>query len=235
MESTTSTDIGYVRVSTKHQNLERQIRNILAAYPNAHIVKEKFTGTTMERKEWSKVMNVVKPGDRIIFDSVSRMSRNADEGFAVYQELYEKGVELVFLKEPHINTAVYKDAVQAPQTGDKDIDETLIKGLNEYFLRIAKRQIRIAFDQAEKEVEDLHQRIREGMLTAKLEGKPIGVQPGTKRETKKGQAVRDCIKKYSKDFGGTLKDMDVIKLAGCSNKTYYTYKKELLAMSEAEE
>ncbi len=36
------------------------------------------------------------------------MSRNADEGFCLYEELYHKGIELVFLKEPHINTSTYK-------------------------------------------------------------------------------------------------------------------------------
>ena len=40
----------------------------------------------------------------IIFDSESRMSRNAEEGFNLYEELYLKGVTLVFIKEPHINT-----------------------------------------------------------------------------------------------------------------------------------
>ena len=36
---------GYCRISRKTQNIERQVRNIEAAYPNAHIVKEAFTGT----------------------------------------------------------------------------------------------------------------------------------------------------------------------------------------------
>ena len=35
------------------------------------------------------------------------MSRNADDGFKLYEQLYNKGVNLVFLKEPHINTETY--------------------------------------------------------------------------------------------------------------------------------
>lgn len=54
-----------------------------------------------------------KTRDTIIFDSVSRMSRNADEGFCLYEELYIKGIELVFLKEPHINTSTYKKALES--------------------------------------------------------------------------------------------------------------------------
>ena len=124
-------DYGYARISTKRQSIDRQIRNILAAYPDAMIFQEVFTGTKFYgRKEFDKLLRVVKSGDRIIFDSVSRMSRNADEGIALYFELYDKGISLVFLKEPHINTDVYKEALQhqVPLTGtDEDI---LINAIN---------------------------------------------------------------------------------------------------------
>ena len=94
---------GYCRISRKQQNIERQIRNIKGAYPEAVILQEAYTGTKVEgRKEFEKLLKTVKPGDTIVFDSVSRMSRNASEGFALYQDLLEKNVELVFLKEPHM-------------------------------------------------------------------------------------------------------------------------------------
>lgn len=100
---------GYCRISTRKQNIERQVRNILAAYPDAVIVKEVYSGTKFQgRKELDKILRTVQKGDRIIFDSVSRMSRNADDGFALYEKLYEDGVALVFLKEPHINTDTYQ-------------------------------------------------------------------------------------------------------------------------------
>ena len=41
------------------------------------------------------------------------MSRNAEEGFRVYEELFNKGIELIFIKEPHINTSTYKEAIKA--------------------------------------------------------------------------------------------------------------------------
>ena len=47
-------------------------------------------------------------------------------------------------------------------------------------MALAKEQIRLAFDQAEKEVEDLHQRTREGIQTARLNGKQIGQRQGAK-------------------------------------------------------
>ena len=95
---------GYCRISRPKQSIERQIRNIKAAYPDAVIIQEVFTRTRMDRKEWMKLVRQIKEGDTIIFDSVSRMSGNAEEGFAAYEDLYNKGVNLVFLKEPHINS-----------------------------------------------------------------------------------------------------------------------------------
>ena len=103
---------GYCRISTDKQNIERQIRNIQKAYPDAIIKQEIYTGTKTDgRKMFEYLLKTVRAGDTIVFDSVSRMSRNAETGFKIYQELYDKGVELVFLKEPHINTATYKKAL----------------------------------------------------------------------------------------------------------------------------
>ena len=104
---------------------------------------------------------------------------------------------------------------------------TIIEALNTYSLELAKEQIKIAFEQAEKEVQDLHQRTKEGMLTAKLNGKQIGRATGTKVETKKAKATKEIILKHSKDFDGNLSDIECMKLAGVTKKSYYNYKKEL--------
>ena len=92
---------GYCRISTAKQSIDRQIRNIKAEYPTAHIVQEAYTGTSIFRPEWLKLYRILKSGDTVVFDSVSRMSRNAEEGFALYEDLYHKGIQLVFLKEHH--------------------------------------------------------------------------------------------------------------------------------------
>ena len=75
---------GYCRISTAKQSIDRQIRNIKAEYPTAHIVQEAYTGTSVFRPEWLKLYRVLKAGDTVVFDSVSRMSRNAEEGFALW-------------------------------------------------------------------------------------------------------------------------------------------------------
>ena len=227
---------GYCRISTSRQSMERQIRNIKLAYPDAVIVKETYTGTKIQgRKEFEKLIKVVSSGDTLVFDSVSRMSRTAQEGYGMYEELYKRGGSLVFLKEPHINTSTYQQAMENQlsvnfKTGDQASEELLagiFGALNRYMLNLARRQIQLAFEQAEKEVADLHQRTREGIQTARLYGKQIGQLPGKKLVTKKSVKSKQLIQKYSRDFGGSLGDVECIKLIGISKGSYYKYKKEL--------
>lgn len=218
----------YCRISTKDQSIERQIRNAKNLYPNAIIVEEVFTGTKIyNRPKWNKLLTQVKEGDTIVFDSVSRMSRNAEEGVEQYMELFNRGIELEFIKEPHINTEVYKKAINGGiELTGTDVDDILV-GINKYMVRLAKNQIKLAFEQSEKEVMDLRQRTKEGMETARLNGKQIGLEKGTKLTTKKSIEAKEIIMKHSKDFNGTLNDPEVIKLCGISRNSYYKYKKEL--------
>lgn len=227
---------GYCRISRRSQNIERQVRNILAAYPTAHIVKEAFTGTKIEgRKELDKLLKILRSGDTVVFDSASRMSRNEEEAIKLYEELFNKNVILIFLKEPHINTEVYKRALENQiqinlNTGNAATDnfiQGIIEALNRYTIELAKEQIRLVFAQAQKEVDDLHQRTAEGLITAKMNGKQVGQPKGVKLTTKKSAAAKEIIKKHSKDFDGSLEDTDVIKLAEISRNSFYKYKKEL--------
>jgi len=218
---------GYCRISQKKQSIERQIRNIKEYFPEAVIIQEAFTGTKLDRPEWNKLFKKAKSGDTIIFDSVSRMSRNAEDGFNTYEELFNRGINLIFLKEPHINTETYKRSLTGLVSMTNTNIDFILEGVNKYLLTLAKEQIRLAFQQSEKEVEDLHQRTKEGIETARLCGKQIGKNKGDTWETKKSKAVKQLILKHSKDFNGSLTDIEVIKLADISRKTYYKYKKEL--------
>lgn len=219
---------GYCRISTGKQNIERQVRNIESKFPDAVIVKEIYTGTKFQgRKELDKILAKVQSGDTIIFDSVSRMSRNAEDGYTLYEKLFREGISLVFLKEPHINTETYKKAMtnQISLTGDKV--DLILEGVNRYLMELAKEQIRLAFEQAEKEVSDLHQRTKEGIETARLNGKRIGQVKGATYETKKAKEAKEIIRRHNKSFGGSLTDGETMKQAGISRKSFYKYKREL--------
>lgn len=220
---------GYCRISTPKQSIDRQIRNIKQEFPEAIIVQEAYSGTTLDRKEWNKLVGKVKKGDTIVFDSVSRMSRTADEGFSVYQELYNHGVGLVFLKERYIDTATYRKALESSVPMTNTAVDFILDGVNRYLMELAKEQIRLAFLQSEKEVEDLHQRTREGIQTARLAGKQIGQREGAKLNTKKAATMKPVLLQHCRDFGGSLSDTEVMKLTGLARNTYYKYKAELRA------
>ena len=194
----------YCRVSTPHQRLERQITNISSLYPKAQIFREHFTGTTQSRPVWDKLINQVQKGDTIIFDSVSRMSRNAAEGFQVYKKLYEMRISLIFLNEPLINTSVYENSKSNLlsiniETGNQAVDEFFkgnVRLINDFLMALAEEQIKAAFDQAEKEVTDLHSRISQGMREAKKNGVKIGIPKGTSLTTKKSLSCKSIILKH---------------------------------------
>ena len=226
---------GYCRVSTTHQRITRQVNNILSIEPKATIIKEFYTGTTQNRPHWEKLIKLLRTGDTIIFDSVSRMSRNSEEGFKDYKSLYEKGINLIFINEPLINTTVFNSTKDNlvninVETGNAAVDE-YFKGnitlINNLLMALAEQQIKTAFEQSEKEVNDLHTRISQGIRESQRNGTKIGLDKGTKLTTKKSIKCKEIIIKHSKDFNGTLEDTDVIKLCGCSKNSYYKYKREI--------
>lgn len=220
---------GYARISRKTQSIDRQIRNIRNEYPTVTIYQEVFTGTkTLDRKKLQQLLKIVKADDTIVFDSVSRMSRNADSGIQLYLKLFDKGINLVFLKEHFIDTDTYRRAMSESieKTGN-EIADIYIEATNKVIKLLATKQIRQAFEQAQKEVEDLHQRTKEGIETARLNGKRIGTPKGTKLITKKSIEAKEIIEKHSIDFCGNLTDKEVIKLTGISRNSFYKYKKEL--------
>ena len=241
---------GYCRISTPKQNIDRQVRNILKAFPDAIIIQETFTGAIFQgRKELEKLLRIIQAGDTIIFDSVSRMSRNADDGFRLSEQLYNKGVNLVFLKEPHINTETYRKTLNEKKislnlnSGDEATDKlmkSILDALNDYIMTLVRQQIKLAFIQSQKEVDDLHQRTREGIETARRNGKQIGQQQGRKLKVRKKSPVQELILKYSKNFNGSNSDREVIAIINSSANpddkskklhvsinTFYKYKSEL--------
>ena len=143
--------VGYARVSTPKQKLKRQIENLKSAYPEIIVVAEVFSAKTDNRPRWQKLLRQCRNGivEKIVFDEVSRMSRDAESGFATYKELYDLGIEIEFLKEPHINSSVFRDACKNNINVDtSSMDDetarllnTVLSGVNDYMMAIAEKQI----------------------------------------------------------------------------------------------
>lgn len=90
--------IGYARVSTADQNLERQLD--LLRHQGAEIIfQEKMTGTKRERPELNKLLSHIAQGDTVIVESLSRLGRSTKDLIELVELMREKGVQLVSLKE----------------------------------------------------------------------------------------------------------------------------------------
>ena len=220
------------------QNLERQIENIKEKYPDAIVITEKgVSGAKMNRPSWNKLYkSVIEATKRdndvtIVFDEVSRMSRNAEEGFKAYKDLYDAGVNLIFLKESTLNTDNFRKTEQIANVGN-EIADMYIETTNRVLMILAEQQIKKAFESAEWELTIKRKNISDGVQRAIAEGKEVGRKkestPGNGfKEYAKARRAKEQIKEYSKDFNGKLSDLDAIKIIGCARNSYYKYKKEL--------
>ena len=90
--------IGYARVSTQDQNLDRQLDNLRAAGCE-RIFNEKMTGTKSDRPELRTMLLTLRSGDILVIDSFSRLSRSTKDLLDLVEKLTAMGVHLVSLKE----------------------------------------------------------------------------------------------------------------------------------------
>lgn len=226
---------GYVRVSTIQQKTQRQIDNIKSFSAEAIIYEEKQSGKDIEnRVVFRKLLNKVKSGDTIIFDEVSRMSRNAEEGYNLYMKLMEQGISLIFLKERHIDTDEYKRRTQSHIAKISSDNKKMDNFLNGIFDLIAdferenlKDNIKLAFQRAEYERLFLIKRVTEGKARSeKPQGRPEG---SLNKKTAKAEHIKKIIKEQSKNFDGKFSDAKIMReyLQGVARNTYYKYKREL--------
>lgn len=226
---------GYARVSTEKQVLKRQLTAIKERYPDAVIYSEKFTGKTTEgREKWNKLLSVVEAGDVIIFDSVSRMSRSAEDGVRDYMMLYERGVSLEFIQNPSVNTEVFRKAMEQSITisrtgGAVDVLlEGIEKGLNEYFKLLAAEQVRIAYLEGQHEIEERSHNISKALAERKRDGVTLGRPKGSKQETEKSRKAKTEIKRLSASFDGSNNDTEVCAILGISRNSLKKYRTEML-------
>ena len=98
--------VGYARVSTIDQNLDRQIEN-LEAFGAERIFTEKQSGKSIEnRPVFQEVLSFVRMGDRLVVESIDRLGRNYDEIIQTVNYLKEKEVQLMITSLPMMNEAI---------------------------------------------------------------------------------------------------------------------------------
>lgn len=152
---------GYVRVSSKDQNEERQIQNMKdLGIEERDIFIDKESGKNMERENYQMLKRLVRTGDTIVFDSLTRLGRNMNDTLEEFRYYEKHKVNLQFIKEPYIN-------VNYTGESTNDVIQSAIQ----------KATLTILSAFAEKERIDIKQRQAEGIALARKQGKRLGRPP----------------------------------------------------------
>ncbi len=95
--------IGYARVSTEQQSLNRQLDRLQEAHCE-RIFSDKVSGTKKDRPEFTMMMNTIREGDTIIVCELSRISRKVKDIFDIVEKIRELGANIKSLKEEWLDT-----------------------------------------------------------------------------------------------------------------------------------
>lgn len=191
---------GYVRVSTRDQNVNRQL-DALRAFPltDSEIYVDRFTGVTFERPSYQELLRRMQPGDVLVVKSIDRLGRNYNEILDQWHRLTrECRVDIVVLDMPLLDT----------RASDTDLTGTFIADVVLQLLSYI----------AQVERENIRQRQAEGIAAARARGTRLGRPPLLRPDTWPG--VRERIE------AGTLSQMQAALELGVSRSTVSKWLKE---------
>lgn len=196
-------NVGYVRVSTKKQNVQRQIES-LKKLNCEEIFIDKESGKDFNRAEYKRMKTFLRKNDVLFFVELERLGRNKEEIDREWQELIDKGVEIVVLDVPILDTRKYQD------------------GLGKLILTLTKEIFSYI---AEQERTKLLERQRQGIDIAKRDGKykgrPIQYGPDSKGKDK------IVYEKIVSLLENKVSVLDISRETGIARNTIYKIRKNL--------
>lgn len=184
--------ISYARVSTQDQHLDRQLEAL-----NKHgydiIIKEKYSGTKRDREGLNDLMDRVEDGDTVVVESISRLGRKTLDILNIVEELHEKGVTFISLKE--------------------NMDTSTVTG---------KAMFQMMCVIAELERNMIAERVKEGLESAKKRGKKLGrpkldtdkVSVALRMYDSKEYSIKEIVKEVGISQGKLYKEINKRKLKG---------------------
>ncbi|PGC18616.1 integrase [Bacillus pseudomycoides] len=193
---------GYVRVSSKDQNEERQIQNMKnLGIEERDIFIDKESGKNMERENYQMLKRLVRTGDTIVFDSLTRLGRNMNDTLEEFRYYEKHRVNLQFIKEPYIN-------VNYTGESTNDVIQSAIQ----------KATLTILSAFAEKERIDIKQRQAEGIALARKQGRRLGRPPV--------EITEEFTDAYKEWKSGSITAVGAMKKYGIKRSSFYKLAKQ---------
>jgi DNA invertase Pin-like site-specific DNA recombinase len=148
-------EYGYGRVSSREQHLDRQIEALRAhGVDERDIITDKQSGKDFDRPGYiALTQNMLRPGDTLVIKELDRLGRDYEQIKQEWQKLRQRGIDVIVLDTPIINTA-----------NKSDLEKSLISNI----------VFEIMAYTAEKERQKIRQRQREGIDAAKEKGQHLG-------------------------------------------------------------
>jgi len=193
---------GYVRVSSKDQNEERQIQNMKnLGIEERDVFIDKESGKNMERENYQMLKRLVRTGDTIVFDSLTRLGRNMNDTLEEFRYYEKHKVNLQFIKEPYIN-------VNYTGESTNDVIQSAIQ----------KATLTILSAFAEKERIDIKQRQAEGIALARKQGRRLGRPPV--------EITEEFTDAYKEWKSGSITAVGAMKKYGIKRSSFYKLAKQ---------
>lgn len=122
--------LGYARVSTDSQNLDRQTDALIAAgVSRKHLYCEKMTGTKADRPELNRLIGDLETGDTVIIADLTRISRSTKDLLEIVNKIKNKNAYIKSLKDTWLDTTSsnpYNDFLLTVMSGLSQLERDLI-------------------------------------------------------------------------------------------------------------
>ncbi len=223
-------EFAYCSSGCTRPQFEKQINNINSKYPKAIVIKEIYSQTMTDRTELKKLLAQLEKDDTLIVNSMDRLSRDPEELLSYYKELSERGVKLIFIHQPYMNTEVYTAALHMMASESPGpADEAYAKGLT----HLLKSQIAIILEKSWKDLQEQRSHMKASYAQAREKEQKPGQPSGKRYESRKSFLVKEMIRQYNQSFNGSMNDIQTMEqirneMGTLSRNTYYKYKKELV-------
>ena len=191
---------GYCRVSTKHQNLQRQIDALVKYGINQRFIfTDKYTGKTLDREGLNELLIILKPGDTLVVKEIDRLGRNRKETKELIISLIKKEIELVCLDMPYLKEFII-DKIRE----NGGFIEVMTNALLDVILEVAEQE-------------------RKKIVGRTSEGRKIAIQDGRKFGRKAKISLNKFKEYYKKFLKREMKAIEIQRELGISKQCYYNY------------